>query len=83
MDNDFRGKDKQKGSFRGSTGLVIGRGETGTDPDGPECKVCYAIGGGGHGGFCPNAGNADPDTWTADAPPGYEKPVRDARSQHG
>lgn len=82
MDKNFRGGDKQKGSFRGSTGLVIGRGETGTDPDGPECGVCYAIGGGGHGGFCPNAGNPDPDTWTTDAPPGYEKPLREAHSQH-
>lgn len=83
MDKNFRGDDKQKGSFRGGPGIVIGRGETGTDPDGPECGVCFATGGGAHGGFCPNAGNPDPGTWTADAPPGYEKPLREARSQHG
>lgn len=83
MDNDFRGPDKQKGSFRGSTGLVIGRGGTGTDETVPECEVCYAMLGGAHGGFCPNAGKADPDTWTSDAPPGYEKPAREAHSQHG
>jgi hypothetical protein len=83
MDNDFHGPDRTRGSFRGATGVVIGRGQAGTDPDGPECPVCYAAGNGAHGGFCPNAGNTDPDTWTADAPPGYEKPLREIPARHG
>jgi hypothetical protein len=78
MDRTFQGDDPVKGSFRGSTGLVIGRGSTGTDPEGPECRVCFAVGGGDHGGFCPNAGNPDPGTWTADPPPGYERPAAPA-----
>lgn len=77
MDKTFQGDDPVKGSFRGSTGLVIGRGVTGTDPDGPECQVCYAIGGGAHGGFCPNAG-LPPADWMTEPPPGYERPDREA-----
>lgn len=34
----------------------IGRGGMGNDPCIPECPMCHAIGGGGHGGGCPNRG---------------------------
>ncbi len=55
--------------------VQIGGGGGGSDPDIPECPVCYARGGGGHGGFCPNAGKP-PDQWTSEPPPGYRKPLR-------
>jgi hypothetical protein len=82
MDRTFQGQDKTKGSFRGSTGVVIGRGGTGTDAGAPECPVCFALLGGDHGGLCPNAG-LPPEDWMAEPPPGFEQPLREAPSQHG
>lgn len=43
-------------------GVTIGRGGYGTNPEIPMCPVCKAVGGGGHGGSCPNDGT-DPATW--------------------
>jgi hypothetical protein len=83
MDRTFRGEDPVKGAFRGGTGIVIGRGGTGTDETMPECRVCFAMLGGDHGGFCPNAAVSDPRDWLADPPPGYERPLREAPSRHG
>jgi hypothetical protein len=40
----------------------IGRGGGGSDESIPECPVCGAYGGGGHGGLCPNAGKS-PEEW--------------------
>lgn len=56
-------------------GVSVGRGGYGTDPAIPMCPVCKAVGGGGHGGFCPNDG-IDPKTWVV-KPEGYrsEGPV--------
>jgi hypothetical protein len=34
----------------------VGLGGKGSDPAYPECQICRAYGGGGHGGFCPNGG---------------------------
>jgi hypothetical protein len=55
--------------------ILIGRGGAGPDPDIPECPVCYARGGGGHGGFCPNRDLA-PGYWVTEPPPGMERPSR-------
>jgi hypothetical protein len=44
----------------------------------PECPVCWAWGGGGHGGFCPNAGKP-PAQWVNGPPPGYSRPPRPER----
>ncbi len=66
------------GSFRGSNGIVIGRGGTGTEQDVPECPVCFALLGGDHGGYCPNA-RKTPDDWTDEVPAGFEKPPRETR----
>jgi len=41
----------------------------------PECQVCWARGGGGHGGGCPNA-DKPPEQWTDEPPPGWVKPLR-------
>lgn len=76
MDKTFQGDDPVKGSFRGAAGVTIGRGGTGTDAAAPECPVCFAMLGGDHGGYCPNAGK-DPDRWVSDAPPGFSKPPRE------
>lgn len=40
----------------GGFGIQVGRGGKGRDPSIPECPICLAVGGGGHGGGCPNAG---------------------------
>jgi hypothetical protein len=64
------------GSFRGDVGVTIGRGGTGTDEDAPECPVCYALLGGDHGGYCPNA-RKQPAEWTDQAPAGFSKPPRE------
>jgi hypothetical protein len=63
------------GSFRGGNGIVIGTGGLGTDESVPECPVCWALLGGDHGGYCPNARKALQD-WETEAPPGFEKPGR-------
>lgn len=36
--------------------VTVGRGGKGNQPGFPECPICEAEGGGGHGGGCPNAG---------------------------
>lgn len=51
----------------------IGRGGTGTDECIPECPVCHAFGGGGHGGMCPNADRSQAE-WTDQLPDGYSGP---------
>ena len=48
----------------------IGQGGTGTDKAIPECPVCHAYGGGGHGGMCPNAGKAI-SQWVEEPPAGF------------
>jgi hypothetical protein len=53
----------------------IGQGGSGSDPAIPECPACFAQGGGGHGGFCPNAGKP-PELWSGEPPPGYQRPRR-------
>lgn len=53
----------------------IGQGGGGPDQSAPECPVCYAYGGGGHGGYCPNA-SRPLDQWVTDPPPGWERPLR-------
>jgi len=51
----------------------LGRGGTGPDKFIPECPLCHAYGGGGHGGFCPNAGRP-PENWVTDLPEGFTGP---------
>ena len=51
----------------------IGLGGNGLDPDIPECPLCYARGGGGHGGFCPNATRV-PMNWVDEIPVSFRKP---------
>lgn len=51
----------------------VGPGGTGSLTGIPECGVCYAQGGGGHGGGCPNAGR-DPADWVTDPPDGWARP---------
>jgi hypothetical protein len=53
----------------------IGLGATGDLPDYPECPVCYAHGGGGHGSQCPNAGK-DPADWVTEPQAGWARPAR-------
>jgi hypothetical protein len=48
----------------------IGRGGTGSLHGVPECLVCFAEGGGGHGSGCPNAGK-DPEDWVTAPPDGW------------
>lgn len=57
--------------------VQIGQGGSGNDAT-PECPVCYARGGGGHGGLCPNAGKP-PEQWTPEPPPGWRRPLRHPR----
>lgn len=61
----------------------IGHGGDGSDPAIPECPVCYARGGGGHGGFCPNMSDTleplPPDQWVTEPPPGLDRPEREWR----
>ncbi|HEV2175264.1 MAG TPA: hypothetical protein VGR71_16945 [Nitrospira sp.] len=45
-------------------GITIGRGGGGNNPLIPECPVCGAYGGGGHGGGCPNSGRPI-DQWVS------------------
>lgn len=42
----------------------IGHGGSGNNPDIPECPICHAVGGGGHGGGCPNIGKST-DQWVS------------------
>lgn len=51
----------------------VGLGGNGVDRSIPECPVCYARGGGGHGGGCPNSGN-DKRFWVMTAPAGWMSP---------
>ena len=51
-------------------GLTVGPGGHGPDPSIPECPICHAHGGGGHGGGCPNHGMT-PDVWLVEAQPGH------------
>jgi len=51
----------------------IGRGGTGSLHGVPECLVCFAEGGGGHGSGCPNAGK-DPEDWVTGPPDGWARP---------
>lgn len=51
----------------------IGLGGNGADRSYPECRVCYARGGGGHGGFCPNSGKKV-SLWVTVPPPGFLLP---------
>ena len=53
---------------------VVGRGADG-NLDVPECPLCYAQGGGGHGSNCPNAG-LDPADWATELPDGWTGPER-------
>jgi hypothetical protein len=55
----------------------IGLGGTGDHSAIPECPVCYAYGGGGHGGGCPNAGK-DLADWVTEPPAGWSRPERRA-----
>jgi hypothetical protein len=51
----------------------IGLGGNGADRGYPECRICYARGGGGHGGFCPNSGMVH-GLWVTRPPTGYLMP---------
>jgi hypothetical protein len=53
----------------------IGQGGLGDNLDIPECPVCWACGGGGHGGFCPNGGKQFVQ-WVREPPPGFVRPAR-------
>jgi hypothetical protein len=55
--------------------VYLGLGGRGPDPGIPECPLCYAYGGGGHGGFCPNAGKP-PEQWVTELPLHLLAPVR-------
>jgi hypothetical protein len=52
---------------------VIGPGGTGSLHGIPDCMICLAQGGGGHGQNCPNAGK-DPADWVTEPPPGMTLP---------
>jgi hypothetical protein len=52
---------------------LIGPGAAGSLHDIPDCLVCYAQGGGGHGQNCPNAGT-DPADWVTEPPHGMSRP---------
>jgi hypothetical protein len=56
---------------------VIGQGATGNLDEYPECPLCLAHGGGGHGSNCPNAGK-DPADWLSLPPDGWTAPGRAA-----
>lgn len=58
--------------------MQIGLGGAGLDPAIPECSCCYAYGGGGHGGFCPNAGGKPRAQWVTEPPEGVTRPRRPA-----
>lgn len=60
--------------------IIIGKGGTGPDPTVPECPICYASGGGGHGGFCPNA-KLNEGSWLAEPPAHMDRPNRDSPRQ--
>jgi hypothetical protein len=51
----------------------IGPGGTGSLNGIPDCPVCFAQGGGGHGAGCPNVGK-DPDSWVTEPPDGWTRP---------
>lgn len=51
----------------------IGGGGDGNNRQIPECPVCWARGGGGHGGLCPNAGKPL-SRWVTEPPLGYLPP---------
>ena len=70
-------KSRKKGDeYTDTTPSVVGLGGSGYH-DMPECPVCYAHGGGGHGSGCPNAGK-DPADWVLDPPDGWSRPERPA-----
>lgn len=54
----------------------IGLGGTGPDKNIPECPVCWAYGGGGHGGYCPNGGGRPVVQWVSDPPSNRRSPER-------
>lgn len=60
--------------------VTIGRGGAGPDSTAPECRCCYARGGGSHGGLCPNAGRPE-DSWLSEPPAHMERPERDSPSR--
>lgn len=45
--------------------IRIGRGGGGSDSNIPECPLCHAYGGGGHGGGCPNS-DRPVEQWTSE-----------------
>lgn len=53
----------------------VGLGGDGRNRSIPLCPVCWARGGGGHGGFCPNSGKPLAQ-WVNDPPAGYSRPPR-------
>jgi hypothetical protein len=55
--------------------IFMGHGGDGWDSSIPECPCCYARGGGGHGGFCPNAGKPQ-GQWVSAPPPHVQRPAR-------
>lgn len=58
--------------------IQIGLGGRGYDRSIPECPVCWAFGGGGHGGYCPNGGGRPRSQWVSDPPDGISRPPRPA-----
>jgi len=54
---------------------IIGQGATGDHADIPECPLCRAHGGGGHGSNCLNTGK-DPADWISELPDGWTGPER-------
>jgi hypothetical protein len=64
----FRAEDYQISALH-----QIGLGGDGLDRRTPECGICWARGGGGHGGFCPNSGKPH-SQWITVAPAGYLSP---------
>lgn len=53
----------------------VGLGGDGRDRSIPLCPVCWARGGGGHGGFCPNTGKGNDERfWIMSPPAGFLRP---------
>ena len=60
-----KGGDGGSGSAGVVDGSSVGRGGGGNDVRIPECPICFARGGGGHGGGCRNAGRPISEWTTA------------------
>jgi hypothetical protein len=72
-DEPGQGKAPEASRENGVLYYQIGTGGNGSNRQIPECPVCWARGGGGHGGFCPNAGKP-PLQWVTEPPADYVRP---------